>query len=166
LKRTFKFLIFFFTYRFLAAASGKEEIVTDFVLFLRWLHMADTTKVKIGGVFPTMRIRIPPTLCILKGVAMGWYFSSAVTGDVRRKKIANLRKADFVAELLAQATTLGADTIIAMFCSTTHYHGHVTWRIEHVSKGDMDPFLKRIDSQKLSGFLQRWVCMLVFFFNT
>jgi hypothetical protein len=128
--------------------------------------MADTTKVKIGGVFPTMRIRIPPTLCILKGVAMGWYFSSAVTGDVRRKKIANLRKADFVAELLAQATTLGADTIIAMFCSTTHYHGHVTWRIEHVSKGDMDPFLKRIDSQKLSGFLQRWVCMLVFFFNT
>ncbi len=54
-------------------------------------------------------------LCFFFNALSLLFFVSRYRGRAQ-KKIANLRKADFVAELLAQAETLGAETIIAMFC--------------------------------------------------
>lgn len=70
-----------------------------------------------------MRIQMPATMCFLQGVSMGWYFTSASSGDIRRKKIANLRKADFINELLTWRKEWGGGgaphSIAAMFVSST-----------------------------------------------
>lgn len=105
------------------AQAGQEEQVADFVLLLRWLHSVDKTQAKVGTSFPTMRIHMPATMCFLQGVSMGWYFTSASSGDVRRKKIANLRKADFIHEILTWRKEWGGGgaphSIAAMFVSST-----------------------------------------------
>ena len=121
---------------------SEERFFTDFVLLLRWLHTPDTSRAVSTGpkiVLPTMPIHLPHTICFLEGVAVGWYFTSVVTGDVRRKKIANVKKSAFE-DLLISQPGWGAesDSIAGMFVSSTvHVHGHVSWRIEHLTRSQV-----------------------------
>ena len=137
------------------AERSEERFFTDFVLFLRWLHTPDTSRAVSTGpkiVLPTMPIHLPHTICFLEGVAVGWYFTSVVTGDVRRKKIANVKKSAFE-DLLMSQPGWGAesDSIAGMFVSSTvHVHGHVSWRIEHLTRSQVVALPRPVECARLA----------------
>ncbi|EKX46582.1 hypothetical protein GUITHDRAFT_137980, partial [Guillardia theta CCMP2712] len=150
----------------------QEETVVDYGVFLRWMNHRDTqVPLHPSGLQQTAQVKIPQTCFFLEGVTIAWYFTSATTNDVRKKKRVNLRKKNVldafckvnefmlvvvvvvlvvlvVVVVVLVVVVVVVLLLVVVLVVVVTFDGSLAWNVQHLTKAQLSPFLQKIDTEK------------------